>query len=545
MYSIRNFFALMGLGLLLTIASYLAMLPTAEAIAAPTSTATVTLTITKAISGVDLGYELSDFSYRVTGPGVDAVVPHANSIDLPIGEYTIEELVPAGFVKTDWRIGWYGACDAGSAYSTTITIDDGNVDHGWLDCQADNQYRPVNQPEIEGCTDPEADNYDPAADVDDGSCTTGTGGGDETYLITGFVWHDVNEDGVIDDDEDRLENWEVQLTSDDTLATTSTDGDGYYEFVVTAGTYTLAEVIEEDWQQVYPTPTTYTITVPEDIAYAAVPFPLSLVVAVAHAQTSIVGGPFNFGNVFVGGNNGGGGNGFTCSLSASASSVASGSSVVLTWDATGSLNTEINNGVGSTTAVGTTSVAVSSDTTYTLIADNGQATTSCSASVTVSSGGGSNGGGGGSSRPVCEAFILSDTNFVSGATSTLSWETRRGRELSITANGVEIFATTTDAVVDAGTTTVVATERTTYELTVTRGSRTDTCSVGHSNPSRSGGSRGSGGGSPEVLGEQVSTVPVGAPNTGFGGAASTVPQWLALGSFLLLVTGFWLVRRRS
>lgn len=103
---------------------------------------TVKLEITKAISGDDQGYELSDFSYRVTGDGIDVVIPHGGMIPLPIGIYSIEELVPEGFVKEDWRIGWYGQCERGDTFTTTITIDEGNVDHGILYCQADNQYRP-------------------------------------------------------------------------------------------------------------------------------------------------------------------------------------------------------------------------------------------------------------------------------------------------------------------------------------------------------------------------------------------------------------------
>ena len=105
---------------------------------------TVNLEITKAISGDSQGYELSDFSYRVTDNDIiDVVVPHNRSVALPEGIYTIEELVPEGFVKEDWRIGWYGQCDRGDTFVTTITIDEGNIDHGTLYCTADNQYRPA------------------------------------------------------------------------------------------------------------------------------------------------------------------------------------------------------------------------------------------------------------------------------------------------------------------------------------------------------------------------------------------------------------------
>ena len=103
---------------------------------------TVLLVMDKHISGETRGFVPGDFSYLVTGSGVHMVVPHGGSIALGVGTYSIEELVPEGFVKADWRIGWYGACKRGSTFVTSIKIGAGNVDHGTLDCQADNQYRP-------------------------------------------------------------------------------------------------------------------------------------------------------------------------------------------------------------------------------------------------------------------------------------------------------------------------------------------------------------------------------------------------------------------
>ena len=134
-----NFVAVLALAALFAV---VALIPTAvTATDEPTS---VDLYLNKHISGENIGFALSDFSYHVTGNGVDQIVPHDSTIALGVGTYSIEELVPAGFVKTDWRIGWYGQCEAGSTYSTTITIDDGNIDHGTLYCEADNQYRPEN-----------------------------------------------------------------------------------------------------------------------------------------------------------------------------------------------------------------------------------------------------------------------------------------------------------------------------------------------------------------------------------------------------------------
>lgn len=103
---------------------------------------TVNLYLNKHISGDNQGFELSDFSYHVIGEGIDVVAPHDSFTPLPAGTYTIEELVPEGFVKDDWRIGWYGQCESGSAFSTTITVEDRHLTWGTLYCEADNQYRP-------------------------------------------------------------------------------------------------------------------------------------------------------------------------------------------------------------------------------------------------------------------------------------------------------------------------------------------------------------------------------------------------------------------
>lgn len=141
-----------------------------------TATSTVNLYLNKHISGETLGYELSDFSYRVTGPGVDQIVPHDSFIALPTGYYSIEEIVPEDFVKEDWRIGWYGQCESGNAYSTSITIDEGNIDHGILYCEADNQYRPDsdNTPDDEVESDSEEGTVELYVSTEDNTASAAT-----------------------------------------------------------------------------------------------------------------------------------------------------------------------------------------------------------------------------------------------------------------------------------------------------------------------------------------------------------------------------------
>lgn len=273
-----------------------------------TTPQTVDLYLNKHISGENLGFELSDFSYHVTGNGVDVVVPHDNTTPLGVGTYTIEELVPTGFVKEDWRIGWYGQCDAGDLYSTTITIDDGNVDHGILYCEADNQYRPENPDEeedIPGCTDDGAINYDSDATTDDGSCEYDNGDDTPKHKVEGYVWHDEDEDGVIDEEESYLEGWTITLSNGSTSLETQTDAEGYYSFdEVPSGSWVLSESLFSGWHQVFPSPETYEIELTDEEAEGVtLGFPLNLFVNVAFAQ---VPNFFNFGNALNGGGGGGG-----------------------------------------------------------------------------------------------------------------------------------------------------------------------------------------------------------------------------------------------
>ncbi len=63
------------------------------------------------------------------------------------------------------------------------------------------------------------------------------GGGDDedpTFTISGYKYFDENENGEVDTDEEGIDDWEFELYYDGTLVdTTTTDVDGYYEFVVT------------------------------------------------------------------------------------------------------------------------------------------------------------------------------------------------------------------------------------------------------------------------------------------------------------------------
>ena len=77
--------------------------------------------------------------------------------------------------------------------------------------------------------------------------------------IEGTKWLDTNGDGLWNANELALEGWTIflDLNGDGTLGadepSTVTDSDGNYSFTqLTAGRYTVAEVLQSGWQQTYP-----------------------------------------------------------------------------------------------------------------------------------------------------------------------------------------------------------------------------------------------------------------------------------------------------
>ncbi len=71
----------------------------------------------------------------------------------------------------------------------------------------------------------------------------GLGGGGSGAWVGGFAWSDTAANGLRDLSEAVVSGVTVELlnSSDEVVATTTTDSAGYYEFTgVSAGTYTLA-----------------------------------------------------------------------------------------------------------------------------------------------------------------------------------------------------------------------------------------------------------------------------------------------------------------
>jgi hypothetical protein len=410
-------------------------------------------------------YTADQFKFHITGNGVNKIVNLTEyTVDtaeaivyLPVGNYTLEEVGPTGFVADDWTLQWSGpGCETandgnGPVRPIEITVVATDINYPLADdvgnaCKADNQWRGEPAP-ILGCTDPDAENYNPAAEEDNGSCVyeeipgctdplaenynpaatvdnesceydngggggsatgtirvikqvindnggtgttssfsfvinngsatafeadgsnnvvvaTGTysvtesaapgyattysnctnlvvtsgatltctitnndiggGGGDgdkPTYLVFGYVWHDVNENDAWEkeqpnpsDDESDLDDWTVQITDGVTTYATTTDANGYYYFYVPAGTWTINEVLQNDWSQTFPNNNTHVVVVLDEAVTLVdegnfLAQVVEFIIPTAHAQTPTTYGPYDFGNVFRGGGDGGGGGG--------------------------------------------------------------------------------------------------------------------------------------------------------------------------------------------------------------------------------------------
>jgi hypothetical protein len=150
----------------------------------------------------------------------------------------------------------------------------------------------------------------------------------ETYRIYGYVWHDKNENDAwegfegqnenVTDAETSLGGWDVSITNGSTTYAAVTAENGYYEFTVPAGTWTITEGGETDWTQTFPNVGGHTVTVPEVapvIVTSAFSFIIDALIPTAHAAvSSTTYGAYNFGNVYTGtvaasSGSGGGGHG--------------------------------------------------------------------------------------------------------------------------------------------------------------------------------------------------------------------------------------------
>jgi hypothetical protein len=133
-------------------------------------------------------YTADEFKFNVSGYGIVNLEAFTGDtaekiICLPLGTHTVEEVGPSGFVPADWTLQWSGpGCETsadgnGPVRPIDITVVATSIDYPGADdvgnaCKADNQWRGETDI-IFGCTDPDAENYNPAAEQDDESCTYG------------------------------------------------------------------------------------------------------------------------------------------------------------------------------------------------------------------------------------------------------------------------------------------------------------------------------------------------------------------------------------
>jgi Prealbumin-like fold domain len=113
------------------------------------ATGTAKLVIEKKFSGpYPLDYEASQFTFTVSGYS-DPIHLTAytidiayGSIDLPVGTYQITEHGPSSFVPEEWTVQWSGAgCTNITAPQTTISINSDDIGKENFSCRADNQWR--------------------------------------------------------------------------------------------------------------------------------------------------------------------------------------------------------------------------------------------------------------------------------------------------------------------------------------------------------------------------------------------------------------------
>jgi protocatechuate 3,4-dioxygenase beta subunit len=82
--------------------------------------------------------------------------------------------------------------------------------------------------------------------------------------ITGMKFEDLNGDGVKDQNEPGLSGWTIRATKGQATKTTLTAGNGSYTMLFDSteiGTWTISEVLQQNWQQTFPANGTYSVNI--------------------------------------------------------------------------------------------------------------------------------------------------------------------------------------------------------------------------------------------------------------------------------------------
>ena len=487
---------------------------------AQTSTSTATFQVSKVIDAAGFTGSLvpSDFSFSISGNGVNTTVEHDGTVELAVGTYTITESATNTFIPGEWTVLWagdlcsghYPATEAGAVVVTESDVEKNNPSNPYR-CTAQNQYKPgtikVVKEIVGTSTSPSQFSYSvnnsaptafdssgiafvevPAGAYEvtevavDGYTTTysasctGTIANHEnvTCTITNTYTDDDSGTGGNggnggDEDTYRIEGYVWHDDNEnkewdgfqDETATTTEDELTSWTVEITNGTDTFS-----------------TTTDAAGFYYFEVPAGTWAISEVVEDGWSIT--------------------------------TPTDNQFVVTVPASPEVSTNVFQHIFSVLVPTAHAAVVETYGPYNF--GNNQSGTD---GGDGNNGGDSPSGGGGSSSPRCE--FLEYTN--SGSGHMLSWETRYGSDLVITQDGMEIYATSDDDEVDAGTILVTSMDAT-YVLTVSRGSRDDTCTYA---PSTGGGS---GAGAPDgmVLGDQVAIVPRGAADAGAGQTPLAPPQ---------------------
>lgn len=113
------------------------------------ATNTVSFELEKKFSGpYPVGYAANQFTFSVTGYAAPVTLTAFTndsafgSIMLPVGTYQVTENGPIGFDSNEWRVQWSGpGCINQTANSTTITVNERDIGSVNFGCRADNQWR--------------------------------------------------------------------------------------------------------------------------------------------------------------------------------------------------------------------------------------------------------------------------------------------------------------------------------------------------------------------------------------------------------------------
>jgi Prealbumin-like fold domain len=144
--SIRSRWALSGVVLSVLVAGFYTTTP---ASAQNQATGTVTFELEKKFSGpYPAGYAADQFTFSVSGYAAPVSLTAFTddsafgTIALPVGTYQLTETGPTDFVSGEWTVQWSGAgCTNQTANSTTITVNERDIGSANFGCRADNQWR--------------------------------------------------------------------------------------------------------------------------------------------------------------------------------------------------------------------------------------------------------------------------------------------------------------------------------------------------------------------------------------------------------------------